>query len=113
MFRFSIRELMLFILVVGLSLGWGRDHFKLSESCDKLTRQSAGRADYLNRLNVKITPAEGTDFGEFYGMSGSDIMALPDCPLKRRFESIRKMSAAAFANADDQVDTSSSPSLRP
>jgi hypothetical protein len=93
MFRFSIRDLMLATLVVGLSLGWGMDHFNLSASCDKLARQCKGRGDFLERLNVKITPAGEADYGEGYGMSGSDVIALPDCDFKRSFERILKMNS--------------------
>ena len=114
MFRFSIREMMLFILVVGHSLGWGLDHFKLSESCDKLAEQSKGRGDFLSQLNVTISQSDIVE-GEIFESSGSDFVALPDSPFKRDMERLESMSAAVHAAeaANAQAATSSSPSLRP
>jgi hypothetical protein len=49
MFRFSIRELMLVTLVVGLVVGWGLDHLRLSKSLSEAEkwRKAAGALEHM------------------------------------------------------------------
>ena len=56
MFRFSIRELMLVTMVVGLTIGWWRDHRDLSHklSAAKVWQNATGAAEHvLNDLGWK------------------------------------------------------------
>jgi hypothetical protein len=112
MFRFSVRELMLVTLVVGLALGWGVDRAKLSALCAKLVGQCEQRKHWLSELGVTVEPDFVGD-GEHITMPGSKIEHLPDSPYKRRAIAAiaaHRHMAAMNAKAADQPDSPASPS---
>ena len=79
MFRFSMRELLLVILVIGLGLGWGLDHARLSsqaatwrhcagalEQAFRELRWTVSWTEDRNEVEVQRTDGDSTGIYAFY-----------------------------------------------
>ena len=58
MFRFSIRELMLLTLVVGLGLAWWMDHWQQKLALERLQESQRQSEEYLGNV-IKLVEGMG------------------------------------------------------
>jgi hypothetical protein len=77
MFRFSIREVLLLVLVIGICLGWWADHYRLESQLEKalIWRTCAGGLEEVlrqtgqivewdwERSQVRVTNPGGVTYG--------------------------------------------------
>ena len=84
MFRFSIRELMLVTLVVGLGLGWWLDRRRfeeVAERADRFSQCTVHLAKMLERYGWHMTVfTDGLLAGDYCDPAGppTDVSLLPD-----------------------------------
>jgi hypothetical protein len=52
--KFSLRELLLIVLIAGLALGWSLDHFQTVRERHKLAEQRLAALEQLNRFDDLI-----------------------------------------------------------